>query len=154
MIVKTGVAAEKMGEWKQLCGNMVALIDYVSTSQPELLNALKNSGCDFCYDDKMNYGKVSKSIDITGLEVNDFSGDVSEEYLRALSDSAVKCVVATTADDLLQYHRVNPLLRVSVRLSLSGEMYDSGISVEEAPAFFEVAKSNGIEARAFPSLHA
>ena len=107
MIVKTGVAAEKMGEWKQLCGNMVALIDYVS-----------------------------------------------EEYLRALSDSAVKCVVATTADDLLQYHRVNPLLRVSVRLSLSGEMYDSGISVEEAPAFFEVAKSNGIEARVFPSLHA
>lgn len=147
MIVKTGVVSEKMGEWKKLFGNVQPLIDYVATSQPELLNAMKNCGCHFCYDDKTNYNKVSKTIDTIGLEVSDFSGDVSEEYLRSLSGSAVKCVIATTSDDLLHYHKVNPLLRISVRVSLSGEIYDSGISVEDAPAFFDVAKSNGIKVR-------
>ena len=55
--------------------------------------------------------------------------------------------------DIILVQKVNPRLRINIRLSRTGAIYDAGFIFEDAPALFDYIKSNNVEVGALCVAH-
>lgn len=130
--------------WPLLYGSIHPLIDFVATSQPELLNELKKRGYVFIFNEKVYYDQVAPRLEKDGLVVADLSSNLAEEYLASLPKSGVTIVAVENVEDTKAYHDVLPDASFLLRVGASDNVFDCGCCKEEAVRSLLVAREQGI----------
>ena len=84
-VIRTEVIRQQSAAWKASYGSIHPMIDFVATSQPELLNELKKLGYKMYFNEKVYYDQVAPYLDKDGLVIADLSSNLAEEYLASQS---------------------------------------------------------------------
>lgn len=148
-VIRTEVIRQQAAAWKSSYGPIHPIIDLVATSQPELLNELKNCGYKFYFNEKVYYDQVAPHLEKDGLVIADMSSNLTEEYLASLSKSGVTVVAVENVEDTKVYQTVLPEATFLLRVGTSEEVFDCGCYKEEAVRSLVVAKEQGIPVRLF-----
>lgn len=133
-----------ISDWKALFENVTPLVDYASTSQPEVLDILKDNGAHFYFNEKTYFDQVVDKVNTSNLCVTDFSGNLLDSYLSSLEKSVISSVVVDSKDSLLRCVKHNSQLSFVVRLSVSGGISEPGCTKEEMEELFSTVKEMAI----------
>ena len=142
--MSTSVIPCKEAEWKSICPEIKPMINYGAVPV-QLLDPLKDIGCEFFDWEMLYYYIAKKSVNTEGHRVSDFSTNKTEEYLRSLVDPNITCIAADSIDDISRIVKANPRLHIIIRLSRTGAINDPGFMTEDAPALFDFIKSKNVE---------
>ena len=152
MVVSTSVIACKGAHWNNVCPEIKPMINYGAVPV-QLIDLLKDCGCEFFYWEKIFNDLVKKSVNTKEHKVSDFGMNKTEEYVRSLDDPNITCIAVDSISDIILVQKVNPRLRINIRLSRTGAICDAGFIFEDAPALFDYIKSNSVEVGALCVAH-
>ena len=143
-MVDTTVPRQKAEKWNNSFNNIKPLINYSSTSQPELLNALKEVGCSFYYEEINFFRTVRSGISAEGLFVADCSDNFSAKYIDTIKGVDVHMVTVNSIEKIQACNDQQYPLQYILRVAVSDDISDVGCTIKEASSIITRASEMGV----------
>lgn len=143
-MVDTTVPRQKAEKWNNSFNNIKPLINYSSTSQPELLNALKEVGCSFYYEEINFFRTVRSGISAEGLFVADCSDNFSAKYIDTIKGVDVHMVTVNSIEKIQACNDQQYPLQYILRVAVSDDISDVGCTIKEASSIITRASEVGV----------